>query len=365
MTKRQMLRVPPLLDWAAAVSWRFLAVVLAISVAVFALVKIRLVVVPLIVALFIATLLGPPTLALKQRRVPSVLAAALVFVVALGAFAGLFRLLAPPIVDQLDEVGAAIEEGTAQALGWLTEGPLGLTRAEIDGYIESAADYVTENTGALTTGAIGVAITLFEIIAGFLLALVASFFFVKDSERITTYLIGHVPEERRPLVRGIGQRAWTTMGAYIRGTATIALVDAVGIGIGLWILGVPLVLPLAVFTFFASFIPLLGAVTAGAIAALVALVTRGFAIALLVVALTTAIQQLEGNLLQPVVMGRAVKLHPVVILFALTSGAILGGILGAFLAVPIAAVISAVGNYLRTEGNIGPNATSEEASART
>jgi predicted PurR-regulated permease PerM len=199
---------------------------------------------------------------------------------------------------------------------------------------------------------VGVAITFFEIIAGFILALVVAFFFIKDSEKITGWIMARLSPEKRDLVGGAGERAWFTMGGYIRGTATIALVDAVFIGLGLLIIGVPLVLPLAVITFFGAFIPILGAVTAGALAALVALVTVGLREALLVVAVTTFVQQTESNLLEPIVMARAVKLHPVVILFALTAGAILGGILGAFLAVPIAAVISSVGNYLRTEHDL-------------
>lgn len=352
MTKRQRLRIPPGYDWAAGLAWRFLVIVAAIYVAVMALVRIRLVVVPFILALFIATLLGPPTLALKRRGAPPALAAAVVLVLALGALVGLFSLLGPPIADQLDELGEAAEQGVAQTVAWLTEGPLDLSREEIDDYVRQASERLSENAAGITTGVVGVAITVFEIVAGFILAIVIGFFFIKDSERITGYLIDRLPEERRSIVRGMGERAWFSLGGYIRGTAIIALVDAIGIGIGLIVIGVPLVLPLVVITFFGSFIPILGAVTAGALAALVALVTMGLAEALLVVAVVTAVQQTESNILQPVVMGRAVKLHPVVILFALTAGAILGGILGAFLAVPLAAVISSVGNYLRTEHDL-------------
>jgi predicted PurR-regulated permease PerM len=346
------LNVPPGLAWAADISWRFIVVVAALYLAVLALVRLRLVVVPLIVALFLATLLGPPASWLKRRGAPPVLAAAIVFVTALGAIAGLFSLLGPAIVSELDELGEAAEEGVAQVLAWLTDGPLGLTREEVDEHVRNAAQQLGENTQGITTGVVGVAITFFEIIAGFILALVVAFFFIKDSEKITGWIMARLSPEKRDLVGGAGERAWFTMGGYIRGTATIALVDAVFIGLGLLIIGVPLVLPLAVITFFGAFIPILGAVTAGALAALVALVTVGLREALLVVAVTTFVQQTESNLLEPIVMARAVKLHPVVILFALTAGAILGGILGAFLAVPIAAVISSVGNYLRTEHDL-------------
>lgn len=357
MTQRQRLRIPPAFEWTAGMSWRFLVIVAAIYVAIRGLVELRLVVVPVVVGLFIATLLGPPTRKLTERNVPNALATATVFVVAIGLFVGLFALLAQPIADQLEEVSQAAEEGAAEVISWLTDGPLNLTKEDIDSYIRRAGEAVSENRDQITTGVVGAASTAFEILAGSLLAFVIAFFFVKDSAKITSYFLERIPRSRRDLVRGAGQRAWNTIGAYIRGTAAIAFVDAVGIGIGLMVIGVPLVLPLAVITFFASFIPIVGAVTAGALAILVALVTKGFTEALLVLAVVTAVQQLESNLLQPVVMGRAVRLHPVVILFALTAGAILGGILGALFAVPTAAVVSTVANYIRTEHDLRVEST--------
>lgn len=359
MSTRHRVTVPPSLSWAAEISWRFLVVVAAIYVAVLALVRLRLVVVPVILALFLATVLGPPALWLKKHRFPPALATMVVFLAAIGLFIGLFSILGPAIVEELDEVGAAAEEGVAQVLTWLTDGPLDLSREEIDDYVSRATEQLGQNAEGITTGAVGVAVTIFEIVAGFILTIVIGFFFVKDSEKLTGWIMARLPAERRTLARGIGGRAWFTMSGYLRGTAIIAMVDAIFIGLGLLVIGVPLVLPLAVITFFGAFIPILGAVTAGVLAALVALVTNGVTDALLVVLLTTAVQQTEGNILEPVVMSRAVKLHPIVILFALTAGAILGGILGAFLAVPVAAVASSVGNYIRTQHELSMQPASE------
>ena len=184
---------------------------------------------------------------------------------------------------------------------------------------------------------------------GLILCLFLTFFFVKDSERFTRWILDFAGARRADHLREIGRRSATAVSGYLRGQASVGLVDAVFIGIGLLIVGVPLVVPLAFLTFVAAFLPLVGAFVAGALAALVALVTKGFTAALIVIGITVLVQQLEGHLLAPLLLGRAVSLHPVVIILALATGAILGGIIGAFLAVPIAAVVTAVGTYLRGE----------------
>ena len=177
--------------------------------------------------------------------------------------------------------------------------------------------------------------------------LVITFFFVKDGKQMWEWVTKHFDDSRRKDVREIGMRSWATLGAYIRGTALIALVDAVLIGIALIIVGVPLVVPLMLITFIGGFFPVVGAFTAGLVAVLVALASGGFFDALIIGAVITLIQQLEGDLLQPLILGRAVKLHPVVVLLSLTAGGILAGVAGAFLAVPTAAVAATIGNYLR------------------
>jgi predicted PurR-regulated permease PerM len=188
-----------------------------------------------------------------------------------------------------------------------------------------------------------------ELIAGLLLALVLLFFVLKDGYRIWDWIVSLVPGRRREGLREVGSASWSTLGHYLRGVASVALFDAVTIGVALAILGVPLVLPLAVLTFFGAFFPLVGAFTAGFVAALVALVSEGVVTALIVVGVITAIQQLEGDVIYPVLVGRQIRLHPVAILLVLTAGAVVAGIVGALFAVPAAAVAWTAIQHVRGE----------------
>lgn len=340
-------RVPIGLDTAAAYSWRLLVTLAALAVLVYVLVVLRLIVIPMFVALLLATLLVPLAERLRGRGVPSLVATWLVFVGGIGAMVGLIFVVAPEVADQLDDVGEDVRKGAEDVITWLGDGPLNLSRDDVNRYLAQIADQVREQQSSLVSGAFRGAYLLVEVVAGLLLTLVLTFFFVKDGERISKALTGFFPRDRRGDVRAIGRRAWDALGAYMRGTAVVGVVDAVAIGIALLVLGVPLVIPLAIFTFFGAFFPLIGAVIAGIVATLVTLVTKGFVAALIVAGVTVAIQQLEGDVLQPIVLGKAVKLHPVVILLSITAGAIVAGVAGAFLAVPLAAVVSATVSYLR------------------
>ena len=246
------------------------------------------------------------------------------------------------------------------------EGPLELSREDIDRYTQQILDQFRSGGSGLAEGVVAGATIVGEILAGLLLGYVLLFFFVKDADRLTGFVVRQVRPEHHDLLRSIGRRVWQVIGGYLRGTAIVAIVDATIIGIGLALIGVPLVGPLMVLTFFGAFLPLVGAVAAGLVAVLVALVSGGVGDALLAAAVVIAVQQIEGDVLAPIVLGRAVRLHPVVVLAVLTAGAILGGIIGAFLAVPVAAVAVAVGSELRAHGIIGPDPISEapEGSAR-
>jgi putative heme transporter len=275
----------------------------------------------------------------------------------LGTLVAIFWALAPTIADQFADLGPTLEEGREQVEDWLREGPAGLSESELDRYTDQAIEAVRGSGQQVATGVIAGAVLAIEVVVGFLLMLVLTFFFVKDAEKITTWFLGHVRDEHHDLARALGGRAWFAGGGYVRGTAFIALVDAVGIGIGLAILGVPLVLPLAILTFFGGFFPLVGATVAGGVAVLVALVDGGITVALLTLGVVLLVQQTESNLLEPLVLSRAVKIHPIGVLAALTAGGLLGGIVGAFLAVPTAAVIVACAAELRQRDIIGPNAS--------
>jgi predicted PurR-regulated permease PerM len=333
----------------AAWSWRLLVILTAAGLALYLLILLKVIVVPVIVALFLATLLVPLVSWLEARGWSHLPAVLTVFGAAVVLLVAIILGFIPLISNELDTLRQRADEGVAELQRYIASRPFGLSEADLNRYLDQARERFTENSSGLTRGAVEGATLIGEVITGLILSLFLTFFFVKDSERFTRWILDFAGRHREAHLREIGQRSATAVSGYLRGQATVGAVDAVFIGIGLAVLGVPLVVPLAFFTFVAAFLPLVGAFVAGALAALVALVTEGVTTALLVVGLTVLVQQLEGHLLAPLLLGRAVSLHPVVIILALAAGAILGGIIGAFLAVPIAAVVTAVGTYLRGE----------------
>jgi predicted PurR-regulated permease PerM len=345
--------VPRPLALLAALGWRLLVIGAAAWILVVILIRLRVVVLPVIVALMVTTLLAPVAGWLRIRGAPRLVAAWTVLGGSLLLIAGLVAILAPQVSAEGAELGARVRQGSEEVLTWLVEGPLDLTRAEIDRYIDRATEALRANSDVVTSGIVSGAVAAAEAVAGLLLIMVLVFFFLKDGDAINDWILRQFRPDQRPHASAVGVRAWRALSAYIRGTALIAFVDAVLIGIALLVIGVPLIIPLVVLTFFSAFLPLVGAVFAGAVAALVALVSSGPLDALLVVGVVTAIQQIEGDVLQPLVLGRAVRLHPIVVLLALTAGAVLAGIAGAFLAVPVTAVATSVGAYARGSENGG------------
>jgi len=341
--------VPPALRRLAAWSWRLLVVLAAAGLVLYLLILLKVIVVPVIVALFLATLLVPLVQWLERRGWPHLTAVLTVFGAAVLLLAAIIAGFIPLIGNELVTLRQRADEGVAEVQRFIASRPFGLSEDDLNRYLDQARQRFTENSTGLTRGAVHGVTVIGELLTGLILSLFLTFFFVKDSERFTRWILDFVGRHREHHLREIGIRSATAVSGYLRGQATVGAVDAVFIGIGLAVLGVPLVVPLAFLTFVAAFLPLVGAFVAGVLAALVALVTKGVTTALLVVGLTVLVQQLEGHLLAPLLLGRAVALHPVVIILALAAGAILGGIIGAFLAVPIAAVVTAVGTYLRGE----------------
>jgi putative heme transporter len=339
--------VPPALARLAAWSWRLLVIIVAAGLVLYLLILLKVVVVPVIVALFLATLLVPMVNWLQARGWPHLTAVLAVFLGAVLLLVAIIAGFVPLIAGELETLRQRADEGIQEVQTFIASRPFGLSEADLNRYLDQARQRFTENSSGLTRGAVQGATLVGELITGLILTLFLTFFFVKDSERFTRWILDFVGERRSGPLREIGRRSATAVNGYLRGQASVGLVDAIFIGIGLFIVGVPLVVPLAFLTFVAAFLPLVGAFVAGALAALVALVTKGVTAALIVVGITVLVQQLEGHLLAPLLLGRAVALHPVVIILALAAGAILGGIIGAFLAVPIAAVVTAVGTYLR------------------
>jgi len=357
--------VPPMLGKLAAWSWRLLVVLTAGGLLLYLLIVLKVIVVPVIVALFLATLLVPLVRWLEARGWRHIWAVLAVFVGAVLVIAAIIAGFIPLIGNELGTLRQRADEGVAEVQEFIASRPFGLSEEDLNRYLEQGRQRFLESSSGLTRGAVHGVTLIGEVITGLILCLFLTFFFVKDSERFTRWILDFAGRHREQHLREIGTRSATAVSGYLRGQATVGLVDGVFIGIGLAVLGVPLVVPLAFLTFVAAFLPLVGAFAAGALAALVALVTKGLTTALLVVGLTVLVQQLEGHLLAPLLLGRAVSLHPVVIILALAAGAILGGIIGAFLAVPIAAVVTAVGTYLRGDEPIGEPADQGEPEPET
>lgn len=330
-------------DRLGRVSIRSLQIIILVTltyVVLYALVQVKLVVIPTIIALIIAAAISPVVNWLRRRNVPSALATWLVILVGLVLFGGLTWLIVFAVSNQWSQLAKSASDGLDQLQHYLIHGPLPIDHKQIENARSALVDFVTSaqfGAGALT----GVSVAT-QLITGVLLGFVIMFFFVKDGQQIWNFCLRPFHGARLERGRRIGHTVLSTLGGYVHGTAIIAFVDAAAIGAGLFILQVPLALPLAVIVFLTAFIPIIGATIAGVLAALVSLVTNGPVVALIVIGIVVLVNQLEGNLLQPVVMSQSLKLHPLVILVALTIGTILAGVVGALLAVPIAACTWAV-----------------------
>ncbi|WP_336992973.1 AI-2E family transporter [Leucobacter sp. VD1] len=299
------------------------------------------VVIPILLALIFASTFAPVMSWLRGHRVPSALATVLVLLTIVLLLAGVGWLIVWAVRDQWDELSSQAETGLQQVIDWVKTLPFAPDHDQLVEWQRNITDFLS---GFLTSsqfgsGALAGVGIVTNFVTGLILMGVVLFFFLKDGPQIWRFLLRPFEGEALARAERAGDKTVQTLGHYVRGTASVAAVDAIGIGVGLLILQVPLALPLAVLVFVLAFIPIVGATLAGILAALVALVANGPLSAVLVVGVVVLVNQLEGNFLQPVLMGRALKLHSLVILLALTIGTVLSGVLGAVLAVPIAAVV--------------------------
>jgi putative heme transporter len=317
-------------------SAQVLLVLLLGAVAVWALREISLVVIPVIIALILAAAVSPVVARLTRAGIPNGLASFLALLLGLGSFALIVWFVVRAIRAEWEELAGAAGEGFDRLQEWLIDGPIGIEEQQITELREQATDLLTGDT--VQEGAVAGATAALEVATGTVLAIVVLFFLLRDHRKIWAFFLRPLSPASRDRADRIGYEAVQVGGGYMRGIVLIAFVDAFFIGLALFILGIPLALPLAVLVFVGAFIPILGATLAGTFATLVALVSDGPVTALIVLGVVIAVNQLEGNLLEPVVMGRTLHLHPLAILLALTAGTILSGIVGALLAVPIAAV---------------------------
>ncbi len=336
--------VPDPLRLAAAIAWRVLIVGAAIVIVAYVVAQLRIIAIPCFVALLLATQLSPLVDRLEARWLPRWIAALLALLLGLTVVAGLTAALVGTVIADFDRLDVDFEGGVQEVGDFLVE-RLDIPREDVDNTIDDLLDNLRNNTGTIMGGVFSGASVAIELAAGVILAVVVLFFALKDGRKMWRWSLRLVPEPRRTDARLVGLQAWSILGHYFRGTATVAFCDATFIGIALLIIGVPLVLPLVVLTFFASFIPIVGAVAAGIVAILVALVSEGFTDAVLVGVAVLAVQQFEGNVVAPVLVGRQVSLHPMVVILSVTTGAIVWGVLGAAIAVPIVAVATGLVEY--------------------
>ncbi|WP_224402640.1 AI-2E family transporter [Pseudonocardia sp. ICBG1034] len=334
------------LTWLAAWSLRVALIAVGLVIVGYVIGMLWVVVWPVVLAILLATVLRPPAALLIRWRVPAAAASAIVLLVGIAAVTGLFVSIAPSIAGQTQQITAGVIAALGQIQQWVTGPPLNLGDGQIGDIVDQVTRQLQQSATAIAGGVLTGVSTLASGLISLVLALVLTFFFVKDGPRFLPWLTSITGRSAGGHIAEVLRRMWDVLGGFIRVQALVSLIDAVFIGIGLVLLGIPLALPLAVLTFVGGFIPIVGAVVAGSLAVLIALVTQGFGTAVAVAVLVVAVQQIEGNVLQPFLQGQSLKLHGAVVLLAVTAGGSLAGIAGAFLAVPVAAVVAVLLRYL-------------------
>lgn len=338
--------VPRGLRIATAYAWRFLVVAAAIGVGIWLVIQLRLLVIPLLVAILITALLWPVFSWMLRHRVPRWLAIVISVVGTLAIVGGLLWLVVWQITRQWASVQQKTIEAVEQFRQYLIDGPLHLTAAQIDELLTQAWTLIQEQASLLWSGALAIGTTLGHVGVGALLALFILLTLLADGAGIWRWTTGLFPAAARPAVDGAGKAGWQMVVNYARTQLLVATIDAIGIGLGAALLGVPLAIPIAVLVFLGAFVPIVGAVVTGAVAVFLALVYNGPWIALWMLVVVLGVQQLEGHVLQPLLMGSAVKVHPLAVVLVVAGGAMIAGIPGALFAVPLAAFVNVVAVYL-------------------
>jgi putative heme transporter len=344
--------VPRAVRIAADWSWRLLLIGAAVMAVAIVVQRLRLVFLAVFIGMLFAALLAPAVRRIQRVVRSRGAATAIVVVLALAVVLGLFALITLGIGTSLPNLTNRFTEGLEQIRDWL-KNTFHIDDSTFQQYIQRFTDYVKSNRQGLLSGAISGARAAVEIITGAGIALFATVFFLLDGDRIWGWTVSLFPQRSQPDLKTVGARCWLVLTAYVRGTVFIASTDAVFVGLAMTIIGVPLALPLAVLVFFGAFVPIVGAFVTGFVAVVVALATKGPLAAVLVLAAIIAIQQIEGHLLQPLVMGRLVSLHPLGVIVAVAAGSVLAGLIGALVAVPVAAVLTTVIGYYGRRSRAG------------
>ncbi|RLP69457.1 AI-2E family transporter [Mycetocola manganoxydans] len=338
--------VPRALRIAGAWSWRLLVIGAALTAVIFLIVQLRLIVIPLFIGVLVSALLTPFISFLTKHRWPRGLAIATGILGTVAIVGGLLWLAIWQITSDFTEVRARTVSSFEELKTALLESPLHLTETQINDFIADAVSAVQNDGQALLSGALSLGSTLGHVATGLFLALFCLLFVLIDGRGIWAWLVRLMPKKAQPAIDGAGQAGWFTLTNYARTQILVASIDAVGIGLGAFLLGVPLAIPIGVFVFLGAFVPIVGAVVTGIVAVFIALVYNGWVVALLMLGVVLLVQQLEGHVLQPLLMGAAVKVHPLAVVLVVAAGTLVAGIPGALFAVPVAAVINVMFRYI-------------------
>lgn len=328
---------------AATIALRLLLIGAAVYAVVVILIRLRVVVLPLLLALLLAALLSPAVRWLEGKGLRALPAAGLVMIGFLALVAGMIAVATVLVTGQIDDLQTAIVDGWDQIQEAMSDSPVDVPDGDIGSLLARAGEQMS------AAGLLSGIFKALEVAAGSILTLFFTFFLVKDGASLFERFTSQFHGRGRDRVEGLGIRIWQVLSGYVRGLTAVALFNALLKGLALVLIGIPLVVPLMLITFVGSYIPFAGPIVAGLVAALVALAEGGLSDALLIVAAAIVIQQIEGNVFQPLVYGRALDLHPIVVVGSVTGGAVLAGISGALLAVPLVAIGTETFIYFRDE----------------
>jgi predicted PurR-regulated permease PerM len=328
-------------DWA----WRLILLAAFVYLLLRLLGIFEVIVVPFLIAMLLVALTRPVT-NLLIRWVPRWVAALLTVALVVAIVVGLVTLVTTQIASGFPDLEKQATSGLTEVQQWLATGPLHITTDQLAGYVGRLRASLSTHTGTLVSSAFSAAGTVSDVLAAIFIALFSTYFMLAQGDVIWRWILGTLPDAAQEPMDLAGRRGWVTLTSYIRATILVAATDALGIGIGAAILGVPLAVPLGVLVFLGAFIPVVGALVSGIVAVLVALVSDGPVTALIMLGVVVAVQQLEAHVLQPFLMGRAVRVHPLAVILGIAAGALSAGIVGALFAVPVIAVGNTVGSSL-------------------
>jgi predicted PurR-regulated permease PerM len=343
-------RVAPAIDRLAAYAWRLLVIAAGGLAVLWLLGRMRVVIFPIVIAVLLTRALVPIADHLRRRALPNALAAALALLAFVGVLAGIIWLIAPAVAEQFSSLGPTVSEALNDVEQWIVEDSgLDVTAADVDRARarlgEQLRSSVNTSSDSIAAGAVVVA----EALAGLVIAMFLTFFLLKDGHRFQRWSLSLLPLESRPRAAALATRSWNVIGGYLRGAAILGALEGAIMAVTIAVVGGSLAVPVAVITFLAAFVPFVGAIVAGVISVLVTLASAGLAQAAIVAVVAVVVQQLDNDVLAPLIYGRALQLHPAAIILAVAAGGALFGLAGTFLAVPVAAVIGAIASDLRSD----------------